>query len=233
MNILIMGCSFGVPAQYPNCIATDHSEHQLRSFGHTVYNVSQCGGGNINSLIRAKKFLAGESIVCPQVPVNKPDEFEPHQTLVESFEVDWIVWFHTELIRDCPDLEVNSINRVSHVVYSQYFNFAKSLNAKLAVIGGAGPVHPVLYTYGNPDFCIDSWFNEILNLDLPQIQTLSKPDMIDQLQGIGRQSKLNILEQHLTILKALDDSEYFPDNYNPGNRPHRELAIRLHKRFAE
>jgi hypothetical protein len=246
MNILIMGCSFGVPGQYPGCVVTDHTEHQLRSFGHNVHNVSQCAGSNINSLIRAKKFLSGESIVCPHVQEAYSDDSSPKQVLTEPFKVDWIVWFHTELARESlasselardlrdPKRPRMTIDQVSCVVYSQYFDFVKSLEAKLAVIGGAGPVHPTLYKFGNPEFCIDSWINKILNLDLPQIQTLSRPEMINQLNNNGKfDQKLKVIDQHLTILKALEDSEDFPDNYHPGGRPHRELANLLHKRFTE
>ena len=52
------------------------------------------------------------------------------------------------------------------------------------------------------------------------------------MQGCGLIEKLNILEQHAIIRKALEDSEDFPDNYHPGNRPHRELAKRLHQTFT-
>jgi len=231
-----MGCSFGVPGQYPDCVVTDHTEHQLRSFGHNVHNVSQCAGSNINSLIRAKKFLSGESIVCPHVHEAKSDDSSPRQVLTEPFKVDWIVWFHTELARDLYDLKRPgmTIDQVSCVVYSQYFDFVKSLEAKLAVIGGAGPVHPMLYKFGNPEFCIDSWINKILNLNLPQIQTLSKPEMINQLNGNAKLDlKLKVIDQHLIILKALEGSEDFPDNYHPGGRPHQDLANLLHKRFTE
>jgi hypothetical protein len=116
--------------------------------------------------------------------------------------------------------------------YYQYFDFVNSLGAKLAIIGGAGPIHPALFNYGRPDFSIPSWFNEILNLDLPQIQTLSQLDMVEKMQNCGIPEKLNILEQHAIIRKALEDSEDFPDNYHPGNRPHKELAKRLDQIFS-
>ena len=231
MNILILGCSFGVPGQYPGCVPEDHTEHQLRKLGHTVYNCSQCAGSNVNSLARAKKFLNGEPILCPETLYNPVTLIGPTQILEKSFKVDWVVWFHTELMRDAVDLNIPMYNAMK-LVYTQYFDFVNSLGAKLAVIGGAGPTHPTLFDYGQPDFCIPSWFNEILNLDLPQIQTLSRLDIVEKMQGCGLIEKLNILEQHAIIRKALEDSEDFPDNYHPGNRPHRELAKRLHQTFT-
>jgi len=183
-------------------------------------------------LIRAKKFLAGEAILLPNILCNQTDVQGPTQTLQESFKVDWVVWFHTELVRDASDLKT-SLNDVMHFVYPQYFDFVKSLGAKLAVIGGAGPVHPCLFDYGQPDFCIPSWFNEILNLDLPQIQTLSRLDFVEKLQSVGVKSKLELLEQHETIRRALESSEDFPDNYHPGDRPHIALAKKLHQIFID
>ena len=231
MNILILGCSFGVPGQYPGCVVEDHTEHQLRKLGHTVYNCSQCAGSNASSLVRAKKFLAGEPVFCPEVQYKSVDTVGPTQILQTPFKVDWVVWFHTELSRDSVYLK-KTMHGAMKLVYAQYFDFVNSLGAKLAVIGGAGPVHPSLFEYGQPDFCIPSWFNEILNLDLPQIQTLSQLDMVDKMQGCGVREKLHILNQHAVIRKALEDSEDFPDNYHPGNRPHKELAKRLHQTFV-
>jgi 5'-3' exonuclease len=52
------------------------------------------------------------------------------------------------------------------------------------------------------------------------------------MQSIGKQTKLEILQQHEEILNALEASEDFPDKYHPGARPHQELAQRLHKIFT-
>jgi len=199
--------------------------------GHTVYNCSQCAGSNINSLTRAKKFLAGEPILLPDILYDPTNLCGPTQILKKSFDVDWIVWFHTELMRDAYDLRL-PMHSAMELVYTQYFDFVNSLGAKLAIIGGAGPIHPALFNYGQPDFSIISWFNEILNLDLPQIQTLSRLDIVEKMQDIGVGEKLKILQQHAVIRQALEDSEDFPDNYHPGNGPHRELTKRLHQIFT-
>ena len=214
MNILILGCSFGVPDN--GCPAEFHTENQLKILGHTVYNCARRGASNLASLKIAKEFCNNTAL-----------------------KIDWIVWFHTELIRDCCDLhvELQGIDKFSFtdqakIVYNRYAEFANTLQAKVAVIGGAGPVYPSLYSYITPDFCIPSWFNEILNLNLPQIQTLSRLDIIEKMQSIGKQTKLEILQQHEEILNALEASEDFPDKYHPGARPHQELAQRLHKIFT-
>jgi hypothetical protein len=214
MNILILGCSFGVPDN--GCPAEFHTENQLKILGHTVYNCARQGASNLASLKIAKEFCNNTAL-----------------------KIDWIVWFHTELIRDYSDLHIElqgtdqfSFTDQAKIVYNRYAEFANTIQAKVAVIGGAGPVHPSLYSYITPDFCIPSWFNEILNLNLPQIQTLSRLDIIEKMQSIGKQTKLEILQEHEEILNALEASEDFPDKYHPGARPHQKLAQRLHKIFT-
>lgn len=210
MNVLILGCSFGVPGN--GCPEQYHTENQLKDLGHTVYNFSIRGAGNLETLDSGIKFI----------------ETNP------NFKVDWLVWFHTELIRDNEELgkktsKYYSLDYLSKLVYNEYAKFIRTLNCKIAVIGGAAPIYPNFFDYITPDFCIPSWFNEILNLELPQIQTLSKPEAVAAAQGIGSWDKLKVLERHEEILNALEASEDFPDNYHAGMRPHIELSKRLHR----
>jgi hypothetical protein len=213
MNILILGCSFGVPGA--GCPAEFHTENQLRLLGHKVINCARSGSSNLESLSIAKEISE-----------------------LLSSRIDWIVWFHTELLRDFRDIailskntECSSVDKAAAVVYNEYKKFVETTKAKIAIIGGAGPVHPSLYSYITPDFCIPSWFNQILNLNLPQIQTLSRLDIVEKMQSVGNLTKLEILEDHEEILNALEASSDFPDNYHPGPRPHQELAQTLHKIF--
>jgi preprotein translocase subunit Sss1 len=213
VNILILGCSFGVPDN--GCPAKFHTENQLKLLGYSVINCARPCSSNLESLTIAQTLLE-----------NKPPK------------IDWIVWFHTELIRDVCFLSSNiksfsliSLNEAAVTVYKEYKKIIQKTGAKIAIVGGAGPVHPLLYDYIRPDFCIPSWFNEILNLTLPQIQTLSRLDVIEEMQSIGSEMKLKILLQHEEILNALEASDDFPDNYHPGARPHIELTQRLHTIF--
>jgi len=210
MNICILGCSFGVPDN--GCPAEYHTENQLKLLGHRVYNFARRGSSNLESLAIAEKYFS-----------------------ITELKMDLIIWFHTELIRDSGFLEDNFIpfdlNETMKVVYSNFQKFFTSQNCKIAIIGGAAPVHPFICNFIKPDFCIPSWFNKILNLDLPQIQTLSRLDYIESLQDIGMDKKLEILKQHEEILNALEQSQDFPDNYHPGPRPHMELAKELNEIF--
>ena len=101
----------------------DHTEHQLRKLGHTVYNCSQCAGSNASSLARAKKFLAGEPVFCPEVQYKSVDTVGPTQILQTPFKVDWVVWFHTELSRDSVYLNRMPMHHAMKLVYAQYFDF--------------------------------------------------------------------------------------------------------------
>lgn len=215
MNILILGCSFGVPGN--GCPIEYHTENQLKLQGHYVFNCARNGSSNLESLAIAKKMLEKSLLML---------------------KFDWIIWFHTELIRDASFLfnykkKSFTLHETADVVYNDYKEFVKEQKVKLAIIGGAAPVHPKLFDYIQPDFCVTSWFNQILNLDLPQIQTLSRLDIVEKLQGIGSAVKFDILLQHEKILDALEASEDFPDNYHPGIRPHVELAAKLHETFLE
>jgi hypothetical protein len=213
MNILILGCSFGVPGI--GCPEEYHTEHQLRLLKHSVYNCARPGVGNIASLKIAKDF-------CNKTPI----------------KIDWVIWFHTELIRDWEDLHKEMYSNgnyllkdLAKIVYSCYAEFLNELQAKLAVIGGAGPILPELNDYMQPEFCIPSWFNKILDLDLPQVQTLSRPEMLELWQNVGVTNKLKILQQYEEILDALEKSEDFGDNYHPGPEPHMKLVQELNQVF--
>jgi hypothetical protein len=233
MNILILGCSFGVENDRP------HTETFLKNLGHSVYNCSQNAGSNVNSFRRARLFLSGYPISHPRTVAytNKHTEYNKNvpETIQLTDRVDqihWIIWFHTELIRDIHELQMyHTMDEITNHVYSEFKILKEELNAKVAVIGGAGPIHPNFFNYVTPDFCIQSWFNEILQLGVPQIQTLSKPEYIERMNDVGLAKKIELLDQHLEIKKLLEDSPDFPDNYHPGERPHKELVNQLITKF--
>ena len=142
MNILILGCSFGVPDN--GCPAEMHTENQLRLLGHNVYNCARSGASNMESLTLGKKFVEENT----------------------EINIDWVVWFHTELIREYES-KANikyDFETMAQITYTSYFNFVNSINSKVAIIGGAAPVYYSLFNYIKPDFCIPYWFEEILNL---------------------------------------------------------------------
>jgi hypothetical protein len=113
-NVLIIGDSWGVP-NYPPAHYGDidrdhigdppeiHTEFLLRSLGHTVVNCSMNAKGNLTSILKGIEH-------------------------VQSNRVDWIVWFHTEMLRDAYLNGMNKtyykiselVESISEIVYKKF-----------------------------------------------------------------------------------------------------------------
>lgn len=232
MNVLILGCSFGVPNYFgpPSPPPEDHTEFILRSLGHNVINCAKNGGSNLDSLKRARDFLAGRSVAHPA----HRNQFVQG---IANQPIDWIVWFHTELYRDFSVLP-NKTNLYEHdssaladVTYQAYKEFQNAIGAKLAVIGGAGDLHQCFDRYFTPNFVIRSWRSEILGTDIISSNTLWQQEYFDHSKDSVEQ-KLIHLESNLDLLDLMHASSDFPDNCHPGTRPHRELSEKLHTIFS-
>ena len=104
MNILILGCSFGVPNYYdthPTGMKKHHTEFLLRDKGHVVHNCSQNAGSNLQTLERANTYLSGLPIVHPAYHQNPPtdqfvDQFiecknRPFRTMETEFLIEKLV----------------------------------------------------------------------------------------------------------------------------------------------
>jgi len=231
MNILILGCSFGVPNYHgpPGANPEDHTEYLLKKSGHTVFNCARNAGSNLDSLHCADKFLSGKPIPHP-VYRDRLLQTTPGQS------IDWIVWFHTELFRDlgrlsCPSGKfVSDAKDLAHLTYSKYQNFQQQQNAKLAAIGGAGDLHESFSDYFNPNFVIPSWRSEILNINTVTSHTLWQRDYFYKSKDLT-QDKIKTLEDDLALLALMQNSDNFPDNYHPGATPHKHLVERLLQAF--
>jgi len=232
MNVLILGCSFGVPnyIRPPGVPPEDHTEFILCDFGHNVINCAINGGSNLDSLKRACDFLSGKSIIHPAYK---------NQTLqgIADQPIDWIVWFHTELYRDFKNLP-NKTNLYEHdhaslakMTYQAYKDFQRKINAKLAVVGGAGDLHKCFDEYFTPDFVIRKWKSEILGIDTTS-DLLWQQEYFDHSKDSIEQ-KLKHIESNLDLLDLMNASDDFPDNIHPGSKPHRKLSEKLHKIFQQ
>ena len=218
MNILILGCSFGVPNYYdthPTGMKKHHIEFLLRNRGHVVHNCSQNAGSNLQTLERANAYLNGLPIVHPAYHQNPPtDQFVDQFVECKNIEaLDLIIWFHTELSRD--DIPATT-------VYSKFAEFFSIHNAKVAVIGGAGDVLPEFLTVYTPDFFIPSWRRLILGKDVPLSNTLSGANSIDN-SSLSLTEKLKIVEDNLDLIELLKQSPHFFDDSHPGEWPHKDL----------
>jgi hypothetical protein len=101
------------------------------------------------------------------------------------------------------------------------------------VIGGQSPViTDILYQYLTPDLVIQDWRSELLNMPLPTVHTLIKPELWVEPSKVDTMDyKLKVLEDHKIILDAMQNSDLFPDNCHPGGVAHEQLTTRLHKQF--
>lgn len=214
MKFLLMGCSWGVPNYQgpPGPPKEAHIEYILESHGHSVVNCSWCAGSNLQTLARAKKFLAGEPIIHPgfqYTMLPKSDEAET---------IDWVVWFQTDFLRDFDKVSrsgMNQIATVAHYTYQEYKNFFDTLNIKLALIGGNMDLFPGWEKYFNPDFVIPSWSSEIFNVT-PRTFDQDDPEL-----------EIRFMSQNIFLQRLKKTSEDFPDDSHPGARPYAELTKAL------
>jgi hypothetical protein len=234
MNILIIGDSWGVPNYFgsPGIDKEYHTEYLLRNLGYNVYNCSRNGDGNISSLERAKQFLLGFPISHPAGTHPNFPKLYDYDISVDSPnpKIDYIIWFHTEFFRNFDPTNMmldQAILESANLQYSIISEFVKEQYAKLIVIGGQCPVRKELYNYIKPYFVIEDWRSEIIGKKLPEVYTLSRPE--SWLNSIidGTDFKLELIEKHHTILRAMQESDDFPDNCHPGIKPHMELTKTL------
>ena len=237
MNILILGCSFGVP-NYRGPGQHEHTEFRLRKLGYTVYNCSLNGGSNLRTIDLAESYLNGEGVILEPRFVKRRTPGVDHTEYINPInpKIDWVLWFHTELARDASDTELSSgaishvLNTAAEKVYNTYAQFIKKLGARVAVIGGAGDVLPILYQHIQPDFCIPSWRNYIFKESLPSMNFLGKLEKLNLVQDTT-ENKMLLLQQHEFMRNKLANSNFFPDGYHPGAGPHSGLTEVLHRVF--
>jgi hypothetical protein len=158
----------------------------------------------------------------------------------KDLKIDVIIWFHTEFMRGeykfdfvNTSIEQNIIHGAQHdyTIVRDFLN--ERPHAKLVVIGGQSPViTDILYQYLTPDLVIQDWRSELLNMPLPTVHTLVKPELWVEPSRVDTMDyKLKVLEDHKIILDAMQNSDLFPDNCHPGGNAHEQLTTRLHKQF--
>jgi len=235
-TILIIGDSWGVPNYYgpPGDIPEIHTEFLLKKLGYKVYNCSLNGNGNINTLRIAEHYLSGMPRVLEPVSASVPciiDNINP--------KIDWVLWFHTELLRDLSFIGPydNYIDKMilsaSKYVYKEMAEFIKKLNCKIAVVGGQSPIVNTLYEYIQPNFIIEDWRSVILNEKMPTVCHVSSTTYLEA-SNDTIDFKLEYMKKVEYVLdKMRNNSVDFPDLCHPGKRPHEELVVTLDKIFKE
>ena len=212
MNILILGDSWGVPNYYgpPGVDAKYHTEFLLKDLGHTVYNCANNGGSNLASFDSANSLLKSKPV-----------------------KIDWIVWFHTESLRDRNLFDLNEkfyINEIiensSKIIYQDFEKLRLTTKSKTFVVGGQAKLVDSFYQITGADYVIPDWRSSIFNRQFPLVHTLCHLDLIEK-SSDSLEFKNNLLKDHETILDYMKQSEHFPDNCHPGIQPHRELVERI------
>ena len=207
--IFILGDSWGTRDGLPPHYRKDnpHLEQHLESAGHVVHNYSRCAGRNSESMDRALKHL--------------------------DLRPDYIIWFHTESLRDFMPKQRFRIweSTVEHA-RANYLQFKKLLDANHAkdiIIGGQAPVLRDLLVH-DPYYIIEDWRCELLNI--PSIVThsvchtyLFKHKKCDD----SKEERLRMLEQNEVIIDAEKKHPWFPDNCHPGAEAHLALFERISK----
>ena len=132
--------------------------------------------------------------------------------------IDWIIWFQCDYLRDFKNVPSSGINRIETVArhtFQEYKKFAESLGSKLALIGGPMDFFPVYQEYFTPEFVVPSWNSSILGIST-EYHKIDDPEF--ELQFMERQL-------HWQRLKA--SSFHFPDGSHPGAVAHAELVEKL------
>jgi len=184
---------------------------------------------NLKAINRVKQFVRGTPILHSAYD---------YQTIVLeniNTKIDWIVWFHTAILRDYKKEWYNipidiALEKLANTTYQRMLDLVNNLKCKIAVIGGAAPIDKIMLNYIKPDFIIEDWKSEILNEILPYDQALGAISAIENSPNTVK-SKNSMLSTHEFILDKLRQSEHFPDGAHPGTYPHKNLSERLHKTF--
>ena len=222
LDVLIIGDSWGVPNYPPQYYGLKdrqhigdppetHTEFLLRELGHRVTNCAINASGNYRSILEGLRHA-------------------------DQHSVDWIIWFHTEMLRDSHldqldrrPYHIDQLrDQVAARVYVLFEQLRLKTGARVAVIGGQAPVLASFYDLSRADWVIDDWRSEILGLDLPCVHSICTPNLVDQDLCLDPvEDRIRLLDQHRLILDAMAASPDFPDLCHPGRRPHLQLTQRL------
>ena len=236
MNILIAGDSYGVPNYDYFCSGDGshpdtHISFLLQQRGHTVHNVSINGGCPLQTLGRIQEYMQGVTIQG----MAGGNKYTPLEITLDSHvEIDLLIWFQTGLLRDLDNVQVNiadANNHIANLAYQRLSNIVEELDCQLAVIGGAGTVLTQITDYVTPDYLLPDWKSEILQQDVPHVQSLGALDKLDAYaEKYGHSDFMDaLLSDHEQLQSAMTDSDLFPDDSHPGDVSHAILMQLLNR----
>lgn len=174
-------------------------QNKLNEYGIEVINLSINGSSNI------------EQLECLDRQISR------------LIDVEWVVWLHTELSRDGTILSnkpykiEEELKNISGIIYSKFFKLVNEFNAKSIVIGCCSPVQNDIYLYGTPTYVEEDFKSRILQMEVPKTQMWSKTG-IKYIENSNDTEieKAKLLEQTISVLDILRESENFPDGAHLG-----------------
>lgn len=237
MKFFILGDSWGVgewsrtQGMFTPVLNTGLDYHLLQA-GHTVTNVAQGSAGNFGQLRHT------------------------YWTLKEDASYDYIVWFHTESMRDIeeiliadpaegaryfPDFDIScweaGLDYLDHENYKYAQMIWEEFRIPFIVIGGQCPVNPLIHQFSFAQHVITSWLSELLELDyMPPKNTFFSWDKIQRILTHYNVSTRQFIQDNADALDLADNickiakaSDLFPDNGHPSSVCYSELAHRIIK----
>jgi len=235
MKFFILGDSWGL-GEWSNknnvfeLIPNTGLDYYLTQFGHTVTNVSAGSAGNFGQLRHT------------------------YWSLKKNSDYDYIIWFHTESMRDIEEIIINDpdeglkyfpdfdiTNFESGLDYLDFENYkyaqtiADEYNIPFIVIGGQCPVNPIINQFSFGKHIIYSWLAELLDLDfIPPKNTFFSWDKIKRIldhYGVSEKdfiiNNINQLDNSKKIQDLAVKSLLFPDNGHPSSACFKQLAQRI------
>jgi hypothetical protein len=233
MKFFILGDSWGL-GEYQQVdgklelVPDSGLEFYLTQLGHSVTNISAGSASNFGQLRDA------------------------YWRLREHCDYDYIIWFHTEPIRDIVETVIHDPvdgptqypnfrtikNYADALTYINESNYAyaqdtiyNEFKIPFIVIGGVGRLEHSINDFDFAKYRIHSWMQELLNLDyqLPRNQMIWNRwhEVFDTFDYSDRQHVVEELEFAERYQDLLKQNPLFPDDMHVIGPEYQKLAIRL------
>ena len=233
MKFFILGDSWGVgewvltTTSQLEPVPNTGLDYHLTHLGHAVTNISAGSAGNFGQLRHA------------------------YWTLKENADYDYIIWFHTESMRDIEEFLIKdpaeakiqfpefkmSLNFNSALRYmnQQNYQYAQTMydeyQIPFIVVNGQSPLDPIIVNYSFVKHTIP-WLTELLNLNFDppannffswkKIQRILTHFDVDEKQFIV--NNIEDLDKSKIIIDLAKKSNNFPDNGHPSSDCFKQLA---------
>lgn len=233
MNFLIIGDSWGlgeysIQNNIMSLVANSGIDYYLATHGHTSKNLSVGSASNFGQLRHCRTLLESD---------------------IKQGEIDYIIWFHTEPIRDISDTIIDDIidgpiqfpkfsqlesfdQAMAYINYQNYV-FAQTIydtyKIPFITVGGLGKIHNSIKEFTFSKHIIISWAQEILgSSELPD-NVLSRDrekELISRLK-FNHESIISVINQSQYYRELLSNSSEFPDGLHPCTDQYRKLTQRI------